>query len=169
MTEALYRQHAPFVAGFLERLGVPARHVDEEVLRVFAEVNRSAACAPGSATLKAWVASIALGIASRRIEVAKKKHVSSGAGCNPDDLSLGEFLMTLEPALRATFILFELEGEPSESIAAAFGLLVEEVHERLRLGQLEYRRAYRAGDDAETTVEDADRAIAAFVDPVSLV
>jgi RNA polymerase sigma-70 factor (ECF subfamily) len=169
ITEALYRQHAPFVAGFLERLGVPARYVEQDVLRVFAEVNRCAACVPSSATLKAWVASIALGTAMCRIEVAKTEHVSPGAGRNPDDLSLAEFLMTLEPALRATFILFELEGEPSESIAAAFDLPVEAVHESLRVGQQEYRRAYCAAEAAESPVEDDGRAVLAFVDPVSLV
>jgi len=169
MTEALYWQHAPFVAGFLERLGVPSRHIEEDVLRVFAEVNRCAACAPSSATLKAWVGSIALRTAVRRAEVAKTEPVMPGAGRNADDLPLGEFLLALEPALRATFILFELEGEPSESIAAAFGLPAEAVHERLHVGQREYRRAYAAGETVASPVEDGDCAVPAFVDPVSLV
>src|SRR5436305_14298668 len=71
MTEAMYRQHAAFVAGFLARLGVAARYVDDEVVRVFTEVNRRAACVPTAASPKAWVAAVALRTAGKRYHLEK--------------------------------------------------------------------------------------------------
>jgi RNA polymerase sigma-70 factor, ECF subfamily len=167
MTEALYRQHAPFVAGFLARLGVAARHVDDEVLRVFAEVHRLSACAPGSASMKAWVAVIALRSATRRFHLSQIDLPAAGADGSSDP-SIERFLFSLEPELRAIFVLFELEDESSEAIAAAFGLTVETVHARLHEEQREFRRAYRC-DAPAPSVEDEGLALPAFVDPVSLV
>jgi len=166
MTEALYRQHAPFVAGFLARLGVAARHVDEEVLRVFAEVHRQSACAPGAASMKAWVAAIALRSAVARFHLGKVELPAGADGSS--EPSIEEFLYSLEPELRAIFVLFELEGEPSEAIAAAFGLTLETVHARLHEGQREFRRAYVC-DAPAPSVEDDGLGLPAFVDPVSLV
>src|SRR5215471_12495286 len=102
MTEALYRQHAPFVAGFLARLGVATRHVDDEVLRVFGEVHRLSACAPGAASMKAWIAFIALGSATRRFHLGKVELPPPSVG--GADPSIEEFLFSLEPELRAIFV-----------------------------------------------------------------
>jgi RNA polymerase sigma-70 factor (ECF subfamily) len=172
MTEALYRQYAPFVAGFLSRLGVAARHVDDEVVHVFSEVHRHATCTPSAASAKAWVAAVALRSAMRRFRLAK----IDLAGSRADDPEIGEFLLTLEPELRAIFILFELEAEPSDSIASAFGMTVEAARERIRAAQIEFRRAYGlldeeapASDDRAPASVDGDHALPAFVDPVSLV
>jgi len=48
-------------------------------------------------------------------------------------------LDTMEPGHRAVFILFELEGEPCDSIAAGLGLPVGTVYSRLHAA----RRAFR--------------------------
>jgi RNA polymerase sigma-70 factor (ECF subfamily) len=156
MNEALYRQHAPFVAGFLARLGVAARHIDDEVVRVFAEVHRRAASTPSAASSKAWVAAVALRGAARRYPLARIDLAASGG----EDATVREFLQTLEPELRAIFILFELEAEDSESIAAAFGLTVEAVHERLHAGQREVSARYGLldGPASAPSVEDRRRA-----------
>src|SRR5437764_1072856 len=61
--------------------------------------------------------------AARRYSLARIELAASGG----EDPTVGEFLQMLEPELRAIFILFELEAEASESIAAAFGLTVEAV------------------------------------------
>jgi RNA polymerase sigma-70 factor (ECF subfamily) len=167
MTEALYRQHAPFVAGFLARLGVAARHVEDEVLRVFAEVHRLAACAPNAASMKAWIASVALRCATRRYHLGKVELPARGVDGSSDP-TIEEFLHSLEPELRAIFVLFELEGEPSEAIAAAFGATLETVHARLHEGQREFRRAFVCDAPAPSVEEDA-LALSPFVDPVSLV
>ena len=170
MTEAVFRQQAPFVAGFLARLGVARRHVGDEVMRVFGEVHRHAACASSAASSKAWVASLALRTAVRRHPLGKTELPVSGLAGGPYDPSIEEFLRSLEPELRAIFILFELEAEPSASIAAAFGLTLEAVHERLRAGQLEFRRAYGLLEAASpaASVADDDHGLASFADPVSI-
>jgi RNA polymerase sigma-70 factor (ECF subfamily) len=167
MTEALYRQHAPFVAGFLARLGVASRHVDDEVLRVFAEVHRRSACAPAAASMKAWVGAIALRSASRRYHLGKVELPPPSLGGSSEP-SIEEFLFSLEPELRAIFVLFELDGESSEAIAAAFGLTLETVHAKLHEGQREFRRAF-ACDAPAPSVDDEGLVLPAFVDPVSLV
>jgi len=168
MTEAMYRQHAPFVAGFLARLGVAARYVDDEVLSVFTEVNRRAACVPAAASPRAWVAAVALRGAVERYHLEK---IDVADDCVAEDPSIGEFLLTIEPELRAFFILFELEGETSESLAAAFGVSIESVHDRLHAGQRAFRRAYGLGEASASSpsVESDDHGLPAFVDPVSLV
>jgi len=167
MTEVIFRQHALFVAGFLARLGVAARHVDDEVVRVFAEVHRRAACAPTNASAKAWVAVLALQSALRRYHLAPIELAAEDSSPEP---SVGEFLMTLDPELRAIFVLFELEAETSESIAAAFGLTLEGVHERLHAGQRAFKRAYGMLGAPESDAAQGDGlGLPAFVDPVSLV
>jgi RNA polymerase sigma-70 factor (ECF subfamily) len=167
MTEAMYRQHAPFVAGFLARLGVASRYVDDEVVRVFTEVNRRAACVPAAASPKAWVAVVALRSAVKRYHLEKLDLADDAVA---EDPSIPDFLLTLEPELRAIFVLFELEGETSESIAAAFGSSVEAIHDRLHAGQRAFRRAYGLADaPAASPVENDDHGLPAFVDPVSLV
>src|SRR5258707_2920594 len=128
MTEAVLRQQGPFVAGFLARLGVARRHIDDAVLRVFGEVHRHAACASSAASSKAWVACLALRTAIRRHPLGKIELPVSGRGGAAYDPSIEEFLRALEPELRAIFILFELEAEPSESIAAALRLTLEAGH-----------------------------------------
>jgi RNA polymerase sigma-70 factor (ECF subfamily) len=171
MTEAVYRQQAPFVAGFLARLGVARRNIDDEVMRVFGEVQRHAACVSSAASWKAWVASLALRGAVRRHPLGKSALPVAAASGTAYDPSIDEFLRALEPELRAIFILFELEAEPSESIAAAFSLTVETVHERLHAGQREFRRAYgllEAVASPTPSVADDDHGLGAFVDPVSI-
>jgi RNA polymerase sigma-70 factor (ECF subfamily) len=167
MTEALYRQHAPFVAGFLARLGVASRHVDDEVLRVFGEVHRRSGCTPPGASMKAWLGAITLRSATRRYHIGKVELPPPGVD-GPSEPSIEEFLFSLEPELRAIFVLFELEGESSEAIAAAFGLTLERVHARLHEGQREFRRAF-ACDAPAPSVEGDALVLTAFVDPVSLV
>jgi len=166
MTEVVFRQHAPFVAGFLARLGVPARHVDDEVVRVFAEVHRRAACAPTGSSSKAWMGALALHCALRRFHLSR---VDLAVGADAPEPTIVEFLQTLDPELRAIFVLFELDGESSESIGAAFGMSLDGVHERLHAGQRAFRRAYGLLEARETSSVDGDEhGLPAFVDPVSI-
>jgi len=165
-TEAIYRQHAAFVAGFLRRMGLAERHVNDEVPRVFAAAHRQIANTANVATTKAWVAAIALRDVARRHRLAKVA-LDSAEGSDPE---IDEFLMTLDAEPRAIFILFELEGEPSEAIATAFGISVERARERIVACQTEFRHAYGLMD-AEPAPSSADEGhgLPVFVDPVSLV
>jgi RNA polymerase sigma-70 factor, ECF subfamily len=138
MTEALFQTHARFIAGFVARFGVTADEIDETVLRVFVETNRRGSGPPPPATPAVWLAAIALQI------VGNDKAAAHGGGRVP--ATVHDFLWTLDPELRALFILFELEGETPHAIAAAFGLSLDVLHEKLRANQRDFRRAFGDAD-----------------------
>jgi len=172
MTETLFRHHAPFVAGFLTRLGVAPSSLDQTMSRVFAEVHRRGACPPNAASPVAWLGAIALRCVANRDAAAARRAPAIDPAAGDPLPSLQEFLQTLDLELRAFFVLFELEAENSESIAAAFMLPLDKVRERIREGQYEYRRAHgalepTAGPPSEPA--ESECALPSLVDPVSLV
>jgi RNA polymerase sigma-70 factor, ECF subfamily len=157
-TEALFRAHAPFVARLLARLGVSAEDLDDAVQEVFLVVHRNGGYAPGPATPTGYLASIALRAASshrrrgrkrrdRRSEVAPDE-VSSTALDPARSLevqqSLAELqgaLDRLDPQLRATLVLAELEGESCGSIASTMNVAVGTVYWRLHRARKTFREA----------------------------
>ncbi|HEX9295697.1 MAG TPA: hypothetical protein VF881_07675 [Polyangiaceae bacterium] len=172
MTETLFRHHASFVANFLTRLGVAPSRLDEGVSRVFAEVHRRGACPPNAATPVAWLGAIALRSVASRDAAAGRRGPAIETAADGALPSFREFLRTLDLELRAIFVLFELEAENSESIAAAFTLPLDRVRERIREGQYEYRRAHGALEPAAGPVSEPSEdecALPPLADPVSLV
>jgi DNA-directed RNA polymerase specialized sigma24 family protein len=133
MTEALFQTHAGFVAGFVARFGVKAEEIDETVLRVFVEAHRRGGGPPPPATPAVWLAAIAF-------QTATKEKAAAHGGRVP--ATVNDFLRTLDPENRALFILFELEGETSHAIAAAFGLPLDVLREKLRANQRDFRGAF---------------------------
>ena len=132
-TEDLFREHAPFVARFLSRLGVWPDELDDAVQEVFLVVHRRGGYVPGPATPTGYLASIAVRAASshrrrtrksrdRKSEVAPDE-VSSAKNDPARSLEVQESLVEmqtaldqLEPDQRATLLLAELEGESCGSI-----------------------------------------------------
>jgi RNA polymerase sigma-70 factor, ECF subfamily len=143
--EAMFRKYASVVGSFLVRLGVATRDIDASIARVFVEAHRRGGCPPVGATSAAWLGAIALDVTETGIT-----RVPPSA---PD--SIQEFLLMLDPGARAIFILFEIDRETSRSIAAAFGLSVDEVHERILQSQRIFRRAHHdvAAEPAEPALE----------------
>jgi DNA-directed RNA polymerase specialized sigma24 family protein len=133
LVEAMLRQHGSTVGSFLVRMGVPAKDIEARIARVFLEAHRRGGCPPIGASSAAWLAAIALDV----VEVG----LTRASGAMPE--SIPEFLLMLQPLARAMFILFEIDRETSVSIAAAFGLSVEEVRERIHQNQRTFRRAHR--------------------------
>jgi len=157
--EELFRQHAPFVAGFMVRLGLPRDEVDDGVQEVFIVAHRRGGYVPGPARPTTWLAAIALHIASttrrsrrrQRAEAdddAVARAVSKGdspfdAAVNAEALArVQHALETLDLDRRAVFVLFELEGESCDEIAAALGIPVGTVYSRLHAARREFQRAY---------------------------
>jgi hypothetical protein len=138
--EAMFRTYASVVGSFLVRMGVATREIDAGIARVFVEAHRRGGCPPVGATSAAWLAAIALDIVETGITRA--------FGSPPD--SIQEFLQMLEPEARAIFVLFEIDQETSCSVAAAFGLSVDDVHERILQSQRTFRRAHH-DVEAETS------------------
>jgi RNA polymerase sigma-70 factor (ECF subfamily) len=158
--EALFLAHAPFVASFLHRLGTPRAEVDDLVQEVFLIAHRKGGYEPGAAQPRTWLAAIALRVArgnrrerARRLDVPDEPHLASAIA--PNDLQLSaetrESLSRVQRALasldfehRAAFVLYELEGDPCDSIAAALGVPVGTIYSRLHHARRRFLDAYTA-------------------------
>jgi RNA polymerase sigma-70 factor (ECF subfamily) len=160
-TEELFRSHAPFVARFLYRFGVSTDDLDDAVQEVFLVVHRNGGYTPGPATPTSYLASIAVRAAAshrrrgrtnreRRAEL-EPDQVPSAAGSPVQVLETRESLTQiqsaleeLEPSLRATLVLVELEGETCKSIAASLRIPVGTVYWRLHRARKTFRLAVEA-------------------------
>jgi len=172
---ALFRLHCTFVAGFLVRLGVEAQDVDDLVQEVFLIAHRQGGYVLGPARPTTWLAEIALRVASVARRSRRRSRVSpdeatvastAEQGAGPFEAAaasqaLGRVqraLDTLDLDRRAVFVLFELEGESCDVIAAGLGIPVSTVYSRLHAARQAFRTAY----DRENRVEASGaKAIAA--------
>ena len=159
--EALFRQHAPFVARFLFRLGVRPDAIDDAVQEVFLVVHRQGGYRPGPARPTSYLANLSLHAASahRRSERRRRdresdaslEDVAAAAGGPVEVLETNEslrrvegLLARLEPELRTTLILAEMEGESCASIAAAMRIPVGTVYWRLHQARKKFQKALQA-------------------------
>ena len=165
-TEELFRAHAPFVARFLTRLGVRPDELDDAVQEVFLVVHRNGGYVPGPATPTGYLASIAVRAASTHRRRGRKSRERT-ADVAPDDVSavgpdparalevqqsLAELqgaLDGLDPDLRATLVLAELEGESCLSIATTMQIAVGTVYWRLHRARKTFRQAIESRRVAE--------------------
>ena len=156
---SLFRMHAAFVAGFLARLGCKGQDLDDLVQEVFLVAHRRGGFIPGPARPTTWLAEIALRVAStsrrtsrRRPEEPDDARVLSATAASADPAQAAETgqaltrvqqaLDTLDLDRRAAFILFELEGESCDAIAAGLGIPLTTVYSRLHTARKEFTEAY---------------------------
>lgn len=162
--EALFRAHAPFVARFLQRLGTPRSEIQDLVQEVFLVAHRKGGYEPGPAKPRTWLAAIAL-------RVAQTGHRTRSRTESPDSPAVNRLIThadaveridtrrsvsRVERALeslpleqRAALVLFEIEGESCESIAAVWGVPVGTVYSRLHHARRRFMQVYEAqGGDA---------------------
>ncbi len=161
---ALFRAHAGFVARFLRRLGFAAADVDDLVQEVFMIAHRKGGYVAGAAQPRTWLAAIAFNVARtarRASAVRAKSHDASSIdhalATEPDPAQALETqraidrvqvaLATLDVEHRATFILYEIEAESGESIAAALEVPIGTVYSRLHHARKRFLRAHAALDD----------------------
>ncbi len=156
----LFRQHAQFVARFLARHGVMERDLDDLVQEVFLTAHRRGGFAPGAARPTTWLAEIAVRVAStarrtkrRRPEEPNDDVIAAAVGAsNPARTAearqsldrVQRALDQLEDDKRSVFVLFELEGEPCDAIAAGLGIPTGTVYSRLHAARRAFRQAYEA-------------------------
>jgi RNA polymerase sigma-70 factor (ECF subfamily) len=163
-TELLFRAYADFVAAFLSRLGVPQADVDDAVQEVFLVTHRKGGYVPGAAQPRTWLAAIAVLIAQANARKRARRRARSHWD-ELDDARLDSVdphltlaarealrrvqraLDTLELSHRAVFVLFEIEGEPCEAIAASFGIPLGTVHSRLHHARRRFMKAYQQQSD----------------------
>ena len=156
-SETLFKLYASFVASFLYRQGARGPDLDDLVQDVFLTAHRRGGYRPGPASPTTFLAHIALEANLKRRRGDGRWRTShsdeaTGAivGRAPTDPAqalvtkdaarrLQGMLDGMEPAHRAVFILFELEGESCESIAAGLRVPIGTVYSRLHGA----RRAFR--------------------------
>ncbi len=164
--EALFRAHARFVATFLHRLGAPRTELEDLVQEVFVVAHRKGGYESGPAQPRSWLGAIALRVAQtgRRTLSRTESPDSPAAGrlfTQPDfveRIDTRRSLSRVERALeslpleqRAAFVLFEVEGESCESIAAVWGVPVGTVYSRLHHARRKFMQVY-AADGGEESV-----------------
>ena len=163
--EALFRRHAGFVAGFLARLGLHALEIEDAVQEVFLVAHRRGGYVEGPARPTTWLAEIALRVAQARRRAARRRREGPGdvdagetavaPGGPFEAVEHAEACARVERALdaldlehRAVFVLFELDGEPCDAIAASLQVPVGTVYSRLHTARRRFREAYeRLGRD----------------------
>jgi RNA polymerase sigma-70 factor (ECF subfamily) len=168
-SEMLFRLHGRFVMSFLLRHGVARTELDDLVQDVFLSAHRKGGYRPGPASPTTFLARLALEaqLKRRRGEgraAALDLHEASDGttGRVPTDpserlahkqaaLRLQNILEAMEPGQRAVFILFELEGESSEAIAAGLNLPLGTVYSRLHHARDTFRTLAARQDRREAT------------------
>lgn len=157
---ALFRDHAAFVANFLHRLGVGPSELDDLVQEVFLVAHRRGGFVEdGRARPTTWLAEIAIRVASvaRRSQRRSREHpdqdtITDASSRDVDPARAAEAnqaldrvqaaLDSLDADRRAIFILFELEGEPCQAIAAAFEIPIGTVYSRLHKARKQFKEAH---------------------------
>jgi RNA polymerase sigma-70 factor (ECF subfamily) len=154
----LFRRHAPFVARFILRMGVPRPDLDDLMQEVFLIAHRNGGYDPGPAKPTTYLASIAFRLVhtERRkrkvrafVQMDDEKVRRASGPSDPEQVALHrERLQRLEGALatldddkRAVFILAEIQGESIVSIAAGLGIPTDTAHSRLRAARRLFREA----------------------------
>ena len=160
--EALFRKHAPFVARFLLRLGVPKQDLEDVVQEVFLVVHNRGGYRPDrGAAPQTYFAAVALRVASN-FRRRKERHTRLGGPADGElppppstvthdpwlHVQTNERLERAQSALealddkaRVVLVLYELEGMSCDRIAAILDLPVGTVYSRLHHARRRFRTA----------------------------
>ncbi len=157
--EALFREHASFVAGFLRRMGVPDADLEDLTQDVFMIAHRKGGYIVGSATPRSWLGAIGVRVAAnaRRARVRRREDYDEVAlqsamaqQRSPEEaVAIRDAMWRVQCALdaldlehRATFVLFEIEGMPCQEIATALEIPVGTVYSRLHAARKRFQRIH---------------------------
>ncbi len=161
--EALYRAHAPFVAGFLARLGTPREELADLVQEVFVIVHRRGGFVSGTARPTTWLAEIALRVNANARRSRARRPMSMGTDAlallhtteaDPERRALAAASVArvqrcvdqLDEDQRAVFLLYEVAGESTVDIAAALAIPVGTVHSRLHAARKRFADAWQRAE-----------------------
>ena len=160
--EALFREHAGFIASFLHRLGVHEADVDDAVQEVFLTAHRKGGYVAGPAKPRTWLSAIAVRIAAnsrRKRKGRAERHYDeafveamSSSGETPAHTievarslaRVQETLDTLDVEHRTVFVLYEIEGRSCTEIAEAECVPVGTVYSRLHHARRRFRERHAA-------------------------
>ncbi len=151
--ETLYDAHVDALWRFLERLGVPERHLDDATQDTFLIAHRQLASFRGASSLNTWLHGIALRVAKdyRRREARKggwqplsPRLLDEGRA--PDESAAQRQQLTqvlklleqLDDAQRTAFVLVEFQGLTAPEVAEVTESNVNTVSTRLRAARLRF-------------------------------
>jgi RNA polymerase sigma-70 factor (ECF subfamily) len=157
--EALFRSHSRFVADFAHRLGVPRTELDDVVQEVFLTAHRRGGYRDGVASPTSWLGQITLFAARTRRRTERRRpsgeeeldpDATASAGADAfESIAAAQALARVQRALdaldldtRAVFILYELEEEPCDAIAASLGVPVGTIYSRLHTARRKFQEAH---------------------------
>ncbi len=155
----VYREHFDFVWRSLRRLGVDERELDDAAQEVFVVVHRRLADFEQRSSLRSWLFSILLRVASqhrrtlrRRPETALEDEPVASEGTDQEQaLVQARALRLVYAALdaldedkRAVFVLAELEQMTAPEIAEVLGLKLNTVYSRLRAARRDFDVALKS-------------------------
>jgi RNA polymerase sigma-70 factor (ECF subfamily) len=155
---ALYEEYFDFVWRSLRRLGVPLAAVDDATQDVFVVVYRRLSEFEGRSSLRTWLFSIAINIAShyRRARARQRYQELDEELVDPTQVGQEEqalaheaaglvytLLDSLDDERRAVFVLAYFEQMPAREIAQALGIPINTVYSRLRLARRDFEAALR--------------------------
>jgi RNA polymerase sigma-70 factor (ECF subfamily) len=172
-TEALFRQHADFVARFLTRMGVPSEQLEDALQEVFLVAHRNGGYRPGPAKPTSYLAGIAIHAAAayrRRLGAARSRHsdapveqIASELADPAHALQVRRDLERLQHVLDrlpedqcTTLLLVEMEGESCVSVAAGLGCPVGTIYWRLHEARKAVQTALRSPEGARRSAQAAD-------------
>lgn len=152
--DVLFRRHAPELARFLVKRGVPRQEVEDLVQEVFLVAHRLGGYQPGAARPFTWLAEIAVRRASsearrrrRRADVEPElpempartpaTEVEEWEAIN----RLGAALMRLAESDRELLVQCAVEDRPQRRIAAGLGIPLATVYVRLHTARRRLARA----------------------------
>ncbi len=157
--EALFREHAIFVARFLAHLRVPPHNIDDHVQDVFLVVHKRGGFLPGTASPRTWLARIALNVTATRRRTARRRREEPiesagelpGFAPGPErEAEAARSLALVQRALdaldleqRALFVLFEIEGSSCADIAAGLSVPIGTVYSRLHAARAAFAEAFK--------------------------
>ncbi|MBX7192610.1 MAG: sigma-70 family RNA polymerase sigma factor [Sandaracinaceae bacterium] len=160
--EAVVREHAPFVGRALRYLGVPERDLPDACQEVFLVVHRKRAAFAEGTSMKAWLRSIALGVArnTRRSERRRRESPEDAAPVAVDiedpELALARrerrdnalaLLETLSTEQREVLVLYEIEQLTMQEIVDMIGVPLQTGYSRLRLARTKLAAALAGGSE----------------------
>jgi RNA polymerase sigma-70 factor (ECF subfamily) len=158
----IYRAHVDPLWRFLERLGVPPRHLEDATQDTFVIAHRQLNAFRGDSSLNTWLHGIALKVAKdyRRTDQRKGSwealsDTTVDPGTAPDEATARRqelelvlsLLEQLDETHRTVFVLVEFEGLTSPEVAALTETNVNTVSTRLRAARLRFNELVQAMGD----------------------
>ena len=152
----LHDEYADFVWRSLQRLGVVTSNLEDALQDVFVVVHRRLDSYDGTSKISTWLFGICLRVASAYRKRAYLRHESGqfdlsetrddaptadpeqGALRHEAERRLEQGLAEMGLERRAVFVMFEIEGLPTQAIADILGIPKGTVHSRLHKAREEF-------------------------------